>query len=227
MAVSGGKDSLGLLYLLWWQRRLQDLSHELFPVHVADGRSGGSLPHAVGPWVERLGLRLTIVPGPPRPEGRSLSPCFVCAWSRKRALFEAAEAMGCGVVAMGHHSDDVAVTGLMNLFYQGRFGSILPTQSYFGGRFRLVRPLYFVSEHSLARLAREEALPVTSQPCPHAARSARAVARSWLEEIVKDHRLAKRSFLGALHREAARWVGTDLGEAHSVRRPRSPKGGQS
>jgi tRNA 2-thiocytidine biosynthesis protein TtcA len=212
VGVSGGKDSLGLLYSLWWLRQLYHLPHELYPVHVTDNQGADEVSGPLGRWAAELALTLTTVRTNLRPSpGSTVSPCFACSWNRKKALFQTAERLGCSVIALGHHSDDVAVTGLMNLFLQGRFGSILPSQTYFRGRFKLVRPLYFASEHSLVRLARVEALPVHSVPCAFAHGSKRMLARSWLDAIVRDQPSAKRSLLGALHREAMARAGSDLG----------------
>jgi tRNA(Ile)-lysidine synthase TilS/MesJ len=203
VGISGGKDSVGLLYLLWWQRRIHAHTHELLPVHVADSAVGDGPAHALEAWLARLDMPLLTVRANlrPPPDARR-SPCFSCSWNRKKALFETAERLGSSVVALGHHSDDVAVTALMNLFLQGRFGGILPIQAYFQGRFRLIRPLYFVSERSLQRLARVERLPVSNTICEFSAASRRTLARSWLDSIVRDHPYAKRSLLGALHRQA-------------------------
>lgn len=203
VGVSGGKDSVGLLYLLWWQRRLYRLSHDLVPVRVIDVNDTEEAPTSLERWIEGLNLSLITVRTELHPPGGDgLSPCFLCTWHRKRALFETAEQVGSSVIALGHHSDDVAVTALMNLFFQGRFDGITPCQSYFKGKFRLIRPLYFVSERALVRMARVEALPVHHTPCVFAGASKRAEARSWLETIVRDQPSAKRSLLGALHRQA-------------------------
>lgn len=192
-----------MLYLLWWQRRLRGAPFEILPVHIADtGRDLAEFDPLIR-WAETLGLRLITVHTDLRPHSAAgLSPCFSCAWNRKKALFETAERLGSSVVALGHHSDDVVTTALMNLFFQGRFDGILPRLSYFGGTFRLIRPLYFVSEHALMKLAREEALPLIPTTCEFADRSKRALARSWLDMIMRDQPSAKRSLLGALHRQA-------------------------
>lgn len=204
VGMSGGKDSTALLYLLWWLERRQALSINLIPVHVEGLVDPPPDLEPVASWSSSLGMPLIIVPAK---EGgntgpRDLSPCFRCAWRRKHTLFSTARKLGCHVVALGHHSDDVAVTGLMNLFYQGRFGSILPTQSYFKGEFRLTRPLYYISEKSIVTLVRKEHLPVIASKCRHQHETSRAYSKQWLEAIISDRPEAKRSLLGALHRHA-------------------------
>ncbi len=225
VGISGGKDSVALLYLLWWQKRLQDLACELFPVHVT---GLGTQEHDLPPLtdlVSSLGLELRYEEAKKgRDSGtRKLSPCFLCAWRRKHTLFSTAQKLQCNVVALGHHSDDVAVTAIMNIFYQGRFGSILPTQSYFRGTFRLIRPLYFVSEQTITKLVRQEQLPVVASSCSQVDVSVRAQAKGWLDMILTERPEAKRSLLGALHRQALDLCGDHVPDistrGHPSRKP--------
>jgi tRNA 2-thiocytidine biosynthesis protein TtcA len=108
-------------------------------------------------------------------EGRT-SPCFLCSWRRRKALFLTAAQLGCNVVALGHHKDDLAQTLLLNLLWQGRHETMQPRRPMFGGRLTIVRPLALVPEAEIARAARLGALPLHTCPCPHAASSKRQVA---------------------------------------------------
>jgi tRNA(Ile)-lysidine synthase TilS/MesJ len=175
-------------------------------------------------FLGRLDLELLVQPSPSEGQKRrekELSPCFLCSWNRKHALFKAARKLEATVIALGHHSDDVAVTGLMNLFYQGRFGSILPIQHYFNKSYRLIRPLYFVSERALTKLARQESFPVSTSCCVHADNSSRVLAERWLNTILQDRPTGKRYLLGALHRHAADLVAA--GAPFPRKRPRPAK----
>jgi len=97
----------------------------------------------------------------PAPEGKSgapgstrpPSPCFHCAWERRRLLFSAAAELGCGAVAFGHHLDDLAETVLLNLFFRGEISTMYPRQTMFGGKIVIIRPLALVEEKVLVRVA--------------------------------------------------------------------------
>lgn len=190
VAVSGGKDSLSLLLLLQALQGELPIRYTLQPVHVfpaedAPCRPGD--PSALQRWVtERTGLDLALVPmekaqgGPGRP---GQSPCFHCAWRRRKALFLAADRLGCNRVALAHHADDVARTTLMNLVNQGRVDTMRPRVAFFGGRFTLIRPLFFVLEKDLARLARVALFPPAPPPCTAAEASQRAFMAHILEEL--------------------------------------------
>ena len=43
------------------------------------------------------------------------SPCFLCSWNRRKALFTVAKEHGCTKIALGHHMDDILETLLMNI----------------------------------------------------------------------------------------------------------------
>ena len=223
VGMSGGKDSTALLYLLWWLQHTQGISLHLTPVHVNGLVDPAPNLEPLESWVRSLGLNFSSVKAKDggRSGPRDLSPCFRCSWRRKHTLFSTARKVGCNVVALGHHSDDVAVTGIMNLFYQGRFGSILPTQSYFKGEFKLIRPLYFVSEKSIVTLIRKERLPVIPSQCIHQHETSRTFSMRWLDTIMEDRPDAKRSLLGALHRQAAEICGTTSPDISASSRKRS------
>ena len=55
------------------------------------------------------------------------SPCFLCSWTRRKALFEIAKAHKCNKIALGHHQDDILETLLMNLTHQGASEQCLPS----------------------------------------------------------------------------------------------------
>jgi tRNA 2-thiocytidine biosynthesis protein TtcA len=185
VALSGGKDSLVLLHALARRRRWHREQYELVACHVQGGLCGGacSLASLLAGVCRDLGVPFRLVQqelGGPSEDatGRRtrLSPCFVCSWHRRKALFAQAEADGCGSVAFGHHKDDIAQTLLLNLLWQGRHESMLPRQPMFDGRVTIIRPLALVDESETARIARLGGLPAHVCPCPHAERSKREVA---------------------------------------------------
>jgi tRNA(Ile)-lysidine synthase TilS/MesJ len=129
-----------------------------------------------------------------------LSPCFVCSWHRRKALFQTAREQRCAVVALGHHKDDIAETLLLNLMWQGRHETMLPRQPLFDGELTLIRPLAMVDESELSRLSRLGNLPAHSCPCPYGRRS----QRETVAEIIRIVRRAgNRSVTDNLLRSAS------------------------
>lgn len=181
VAVSGGKDSLSLLRLLDWRRRAVSEPYELVAIHVSGDGSGPLPPHApLVDWLAANGYRQVFVPFI-LPEGEAPPlGCQRCAWNRRRALFEAARREGCGVVAFGHHADDLAQTTLLNMIYNGACETMAPRRDYFDGLLRVIRPLCYVPEGDLRRFARACQFPAPPPACPQSEHSRRRLAADLL-----------------------------------------------
>jgi tRNA 2-thiocytidine biosynthesis protein TtcA len=187
VAVSGGKDSLALLELLDRYRQSAGIRYDVAAIHVLGDATGVTHPHApLVAWLESRGLPYRIVQ--PELQGEDSPPldCQRCAWLRRKALFTAAEALGCNVLSYAHHADDVAQTTLLNLLYGGSVHSLAPAASYFRGQFRLIRPLIYTPEHELSRFARAAGFPPPPPLCPRRD-SRRQTVREMLRLLGKDY----------------------------------------
>lgn len=188
VAVSGGKDSLSLLTLLRLRQRRILQRYELFAVHVRGDARGLDCPShpALADWLQAHGYPFVIEPMElPSDEPLPL-PCHRCTWNRRKTIFQIADRLGCNVVALAHHADDLAQTTLLNLFYGGRLETMAPAADYFGGRFRLIRPLAFVPEKELVYFARVCDFPPPLPDCPRAETSRRALMAQVLQLFHQD-----------------------------------------
>ena len=188
VAVSGGKDSLALLRLLQMRRAFSPTKYELAAVHVrgdATGVTGAYTPLEAWLQAERVPYRIVE---PSVAEGETLPlDCQRCTRMRRKAVFFAAQELGCTVVAYAHHADDVAQTTLLNLLYGGSVATLAPCADYFGGRFRLIRPLVYLPEKDLARLARVAGVPPPPPACPRSGQSARCKMAQMLALLGRDY----------------------------------------
>lgn len=94
------------------------------------------------------------------------NPCFLCARMRRGALYSEAKRFGFNKIALGHHSDDVIETTMMNMFMQGSFKNMLPildSQNFPG--IKLIRPLYLVSESDIIKFRDYAEFPSLSCAC--------------------------------------------------------------
>lgn len=188
VAVSGGKDSLALLALLDRYRRISPVRYELVAIHVRGDATGVTEPHApLEAWLAGCGIPHRMVE--PELNAGDTPPldCQRCTWLRRKALFTAADALGCNVVAYAHHADDVAQTTLLNILYVGAAHSMPPVGEYFDGRFRLIRPLVYVPERELATFARASGFPPPPPTCPRGNESRRATVKEMLRLLGPDY----------------------------------------
>ena len=167
VGVSGGKDSLSLLYLLAALRRYYPVPYELQAVTIDMGLPGMDFS-PVAELCAKLDVPYQIKKteiGPIIFEYRhEKNPCSMCAKMRRGYLYTEARKRGCNKIALGHHYDDAIGTVLMGLIYGGQVQAMLPrvkAKNYEG--MELIRPLYFTREQSVIDWA--EYCGLTFLPC--------------------------------------------------------------
>jgi tRNA 2-thiocytidine biosynthesis protein TtcA len=207
VAVSGGKDSLSLLRLLRARQRSARERYDVVAVHVvpaADAPCGtGQDTTALEAWLQGEGVEHAFVPmeeASGRPDREGQSPCFHCAWRRRKAIFLAAERLGCNKVAFGHHADDIAQTTLLNLFYQGRLETMRPRVEFFGGKLTVIRPLAYVPEKELVRFAAACDFPPAPASCVAAGASRRTLMAQILRTVEQTYPKVKVNLWRAVER---------------------------
>jgi len=203
VGVSGGKDSRTLIDLL---SRGVDIpgDYEVVAVHI-DG-SGVGLPDQTAwlePWFRELGVAYLIKPlAVPEQEPLPMD-CFRCSWNRRKALFSAANELGCNKVALGHHADDAAVTALMSMMYKGQVETLAPRLRFFQGRFLVIRPLITLSEAEIQRYARACGWVFPSElACPREGSARRVQIGQFLATFPKKERGQIRANLWRVGRQS-------------------------
>lgn len=199
LAVSGGLDSLAMAYLVGEHNRRLKRPIEITAAHVlldADGATAG-LPEETVRWLSARGIEVEEIDA--RLDGSEKPPldCFACARARRRTLLEAADQRGAGVVALGHHADDVVETWLLSLMYTGTPETIPAVRSYLDGAVTLVRPLYELRRGELARLARLAGFPQPIDRCRREDEARRQKVRDALAAMGKDQKLVRRQLFWA------------------------------
>lgn len=169
VGVSGGKDSLTLLYALHHLRRFYPKKYELCAITVDLGLGNMNL-EPVRSLCEEFGIPYTVIDteiGKVLFEIRKESnPCSLCAKMRKGALNEKAKELGCNKIAYAHHRDDVIETMMMSLFYEGRFYAFSPYTYLDRMDLAVIRPMLFVTEADVVGFKNKYQLPVCKNPCP-------------------------------------------------------------
>jgi tRNA 2-thiocytidine biosynthesis protein TtcA len=202
VAVSGGFDSLSLLWLLRERIRRIPINYRITAIHVDPG-FGGDSTERVREFLEAHGfdyrvVRTQIGPLAHGPENRE-NPCFLCARLRRKILFEAARDLGCKLLAFGHNKDDLIETFFLNVFYGASLSTMLPVQPFFGGALTVIRPLYLVEEQGIRRFARNMNWPEIRLGCPTAGRSRREGIKEMLKHFYRSNRKIKGNIFHALH----------------------------
>ena len=125
VGVSGGKDSLYLLYALAMMRRYYPKRYTVVAL-TADPCFGGAetdygaVEALCREWDVEYRIRRTNLGKIIFEDRKEENPCSLCARMRRGILHDMAKDAGCGKIALGHHFDDAVQTFLMNLLYGGR-----------------------------------------------------------------------------------------------------------
>jgi tRNA 2-thiocytidine biosynthesis protein TtcA len=203
VAVSGGKDSRSLLHLLRARQHTVPEGYHLIAVHVEAEMAGyPRLRPVLEPWFREMGVGYAFVPlDLPSDEPLPLD-CFRCSWNRRKALFLKAQELGCNKLAFGHHADDALHTTLLNLFYSGQLETMAPNVQLFDGQINLIRPLIYLEERHLDRLARALAFPRDEVTCPLNRTSKRAWVKEWLRHAGSDYRQIRTNLWRAARRHS-------------------------
>ncbi len=201
VALSGGKDSLTLLWMLDDLRRRAPIHYTLHPVHIDPGFPGGyadaltEFAAAAGfaPRVEHTDYGVVS-----HSEKNRENPCFLCSRLRRKRLFEIADELDCPKIALGHHKDDLIETFFLNILYSGETSTMMPVQSFFHGRFRVIRPLAFSGERDIRAFARAQGFPDFINPCPSSGTSKRSEIKQMLNQLYRSNRKIRGNIFRAM-----------------------------
>lgn len=189
VGISGGKDSLTLLYALHSLKIFYPKKFELHAVTVDLGFNNLNLD-VIKDLCKKFEIEYTIVKTDIAniifEERKETNPCSLCAKMRKGALNDAIKAAGCNKVAYAHHKDDVVETMLMSLIYEGRFHTFSPVTYLDRTEITVIRPLIYMTEADVIGFVNKNNVPVVKSPCPADGHTKREYVKELLRNINKE-----------------------------------------
>lgn len=126
------------------------------------------------------------------------APCFICSWHRRKALFQIAQALGCGKIAFGHHRDDILETFMMNMVYHGNMSTMPPRLEIFNGDIDIIRPLAYLSEKEVIWYKNLKNFQISENKCPHKDQSKRKEVKELLRHFDKLYKNARSNIFRSL-----------------------------
>lgn len=186
VGISGGKDSLTMLYALHGLKRFYPKHFELEAITVSLGYPDFNL-EPIRNLCKELEVPYTVIDTEISriifDERKESNPCSLCAKMRKGAFNEAAKKMGCNKVAYAHHKDDIVETMLLSLIFEGRFHSFSPRTYLDRMDMTVIRPLMYVLEADVIGFKNKYRLPVAKSPCPIDGYTKREYAKNLIRQL--------------------------------------------
>lgn len=186
VGISGGKDSLTLLYALHGLKRFYPKTFEIHAVTVDLGFQNLNL-EKIKQLCEELEVPYTIVKTDIADiifhQREEENPCSLCAKMRKGALNQAIKEAGCNKVAYAHHKDDVVETMLMSLIFEGRFHTFSPVTYLDRMDLTVIRPLMYMNEADVIGFVNKHNVPVVKSPCPADGHTKREYVKQLLRQL--------------------------------------------
>lgn len=201
IGISGGKDSLTLLYALAGLRKFYPKKYDLVAISVDLGIAEINMSD-VQKLCEKLEVPLTLISTQIGPiifeERKESSPCSLCAKMRKGALNEAALDLGCNKVAYAHHMDDIIETMFLSMIYEGKFYTFPPVTKLDKTNLTVIRPLMYVLEADVIGFKNKYELPVVKNPCPADGYTRREYTKQLIRQINQENPGVKKRFFHAI-----------------------------
>jgi uncharacterized protein (TIGR00269 family) len=202
VGVSGGKDSLALLYVLkkfFDEHNRTDLvaitideginnyRDESIQI-VKDFCSAIKVKSKISSYKDLFGLSMDRAMQQ-RPS-EQMSSCSICGTFRRRALDILAESVGASAVATAHNLDDQLQTFMINLFSGDteRISWMYPEPIQYGQNgLKKIKPFVEIYEHEIVFYAMQRKIPFQSEDCPYMRESIRTEIREFLNNLEMLH----------------------------------------
>lgn len=205
VAVSGGKDSVGLLHVLA-RIELRHPKARLVAVTVDEGIRGYrdealkiaaenceklDVEHCVVSFKQLFGLTFDrMVRRLKDKDDMKLTPCAYCGVLRRKALNTAARKIGANKLATAHTLDDETQTILLNILHGDvlRIAKEKPvTDEVHPKLVRRIKPFCEIPERETALYAYVKGIRFQSTRCPYASEALRNDARAMLNMMEEKH----------------------------------------
>ena len=201
VGISGGKDSLTLLYALSCLRKFYPHKFDIVAVTVELGFDNLNLD-GIRKFCQERDVEYDVIKSQIaevvfhiREES---NPCSLCAKMRKGALNDAVKELGCNKVAYAHHKDDLLESMMMSFLFEGRIHTFAPVTYLDRSGITVIRPLLFLYEGDVKGFVKEYHLPVVKSPCPVDGSTKREDVKNLIGEINHQYPGAKARMIRAV-----------------------------
>ncbi len=201
VGLSGGKDSMALLYLLNQFRKFSPMPFHLEAITIDLGFDNFNLDAArqfcaaidVPYYIIKTDIAKIVFD-----IREEKNPCALCANMRRGALAKTMQEKKLNVLALGHHADDALSTLFLNMLYAGKLNT-MEYKSYLSrSEITVIRPLLDTAEADIKHFIKDNQIPVLKSPCPLDRHTKREEVGLMLKEVYKSIPNSRKNMLTAM-----------------------------
>jgi len=188
VGISGGKDSMTLLYALKLFQRFSPAKFDLCAVSIDMGFENFDLS-PVYEFCEKIDVPYKVIKTDIAKIvfdiRKESNPCALCANMRRGALHNTVNELGFNKIALGHHADDAIETMFLSMLYEARIKTFKPVTYLDRKDIFNIRPLIYAEEKQVIAAVKKHDIPVVKSPCPMDKNTKREEVKQILNEICK------------------------------------------
>ncbi|MCY6957010.1 tRNA lysidine(34) synthetase [Clostridium brassicae] len=200
VGLSGGKDSIFLLFALKLIQMTAIKNFKIVGIHIDLGFNMDIHPlkdfcqkNSIPLIIEKTDIAEVVFD-----ERKEKKPCSLCSKLRKGALVRVSSANNINKIALGHNSDDVIETLLMNVLMVGKLGTFHPNIHHKDKNINIIRPLIYLREDLIENLTTRFELPVIKSTCPVDKKTTREDMKNLLYSLEKIYPDSARNIITSL-----------------------------
>ena len=206
LGVSGGKDSMALLFALSLYKRFSKIDFEIVPINIDLGFPDYN-NQKMKEYCASLNLELIIADGKSvypilkeqqRLQNKSMLPCSICSRMKKAIINKKAKELTCNKVSFAHHKTDAIETLFLNEIYGGRIATFEPKMFLENEGITFIRPFIYIDEKEIIRLVKEKNIPIYPSNCPNDKKTKREDIKNLLLSLNKTYPASYNNFLTML-----------------------------
>lgn len=208
IGVSGGKDSLLLIYALSLYQKIaykyDQKKFEILGIHLEMGFEGMDFTPVRAFMQEH---QIPYIDYPTKiydilklyPDNKGNIQCSRCSPLKKGAIVQAAKEYQCNKTAFAHHGDDAIETLFLNMIFGGRIATFEPQMFLSNTKMHFIRPFVYCFEEDIKTTAIQELnLPIVKSTCPNDGFTKRQEIKDLLKQMYQTYPCAKHNFLTSL-----------------------------
>ena len=202
VGVSGGKDSMTLLYALHLYQKFGHVKFDLVGITLKLGFSGMDFNPVID-FCKEKEIEYHMVDTKvfdiltAKADANGRLACSLCSKFKKALLIKKAVELGCNKVSMAHHADDAVETMVMNTIHNGYISTFKAKMYMDESDITFIRPLIYCYESDIIKTAKKH-VPIVPSTCPMDKHTGREDVKEMLKKLYQEYPAAKDNMLNAM-----------------------------